>query len=50
MIYGPPRIYPIFDPTGPKMGKTSQKKFCNNNISSDTIFKKKLFELRKDTF
>ena len=25
MIYGPPRIYPIFGPTGPKMGKISPK-------------------------
>ena len=50
MIHGPPRIYPIFDPTCPEMGKTSQSFFysffCNITLAA-TSLKTKLFEYRK---
>ena len=54
MIYGSHRIYPIFGPTGPKIGKASQFYFffflIIIKLAATSFLKRKLFEQRKDTF
>ena len=50
MTYGPPRIYPIFGPTGPKMGKLAPKIFflvfffVMITLAATSFLKGKLFE------